>query len=72
MPLAVTGKVSNPEAAVTVNGVEAKVSEGGYFSARIQLPAKNSIITVKAVLGAEVFRVKAVFISDPNAKVEIP
>lgn len=72
-PLTVTGRVSNPEATVTVNDTTAEVSENGYFSARIQLSEKNGVITVKAILGDEVSRVKTVFISDPeNAKAEVP
>jgi hypothetical protein len=72
-PLTVTGRVSNPEATVTVNDINAEVSEDGHFSAQIQLSSKNSVITVRAVFGDEIARVKTVFISDPeSAKTEVP
>ena len=72
-PLTVTGKVSNPDAEVTINGMRAEVSEDGRFSARIQLTEKNDVINIVATLGEEVSRMKAVFISGPeSAKTEVP
>jgi bacillopeptidase F len=49
-PLTVTGRVSDPEAAVTVNGIEAVVAEDGTFSAQVELVEGENVITVVAIL----------------------
>ncbi len=52
-PLTVTGKVSNPAAKVTVNGVEATVAEDGTFTAQVTLVPGENTITVIAELDGE-------------------
>jgi nitrogen fixation protein FixH len=47
----VSGTVSEPEATVTVNGIEAEVAEDGSFSAQVELTEGENVITAVAVVG---------------------
>ena len=49
-PVSVNGTVSDPEATVTVNGMEVEVAEDGSFSAEIELSEGENTITVTATL----------------------
>ncbi len=49
----VTGIVSDPEATVTVNGIEAAVVEDGSFSAQVELIEGENAIEAIAVLGEQ-------------------
>jgi nitrogen fixation protein FixH len=53
-PVAVSGKVTDPSAKVTVNGVEAEVTEDGAFSASVELiEGENTIQATATVEGKE-------------------
>ncbi len=53
-PVTVSGKVSDPAAKVTVNGVEAEVANDGTFSASVDLvEGENTIEIVATVEGRE-------------------
>lgn len=49
-PLTVSGKVSDPAAKVTVNGIEAEVTEDGTFSASVELVEGENTIEVTATV----------------------
>ena len=50
-PAAVTGAVSNPEAAVEVNGVAADVNDDGTYTAEVTLNEGTNTIVASATLG---------------------
>jgi hypothetical protein len=52
-PVVVSGTVSDPEAAVTVNGVGAEVAEDGSFSVQVELTEGENAITAIAKLNEQ-------------------
>jgi hypothetical protein len=50
-PVIATGRVSAPDAAVTVNGFPADVASDGSFSAQVQLASGDNSLTAVATLG---------------------
>ena len=50
-PITITGYVNYPEARVTVNGIEAKVTQDGNYSAKIQLKEGSTGARAIATLG---------------------
>jgi len=53
-PVMVSVTVSNPEATVKVNGIEAEVTdEAGGFAAQVELTEGENIITAVATLGEQ-------------------
>lgn len=52
-PITISGIVSDPEATVTVNGVEVEVAEDGSFSAQVELTEGENVIEAIAVLGEQ-------------------
>ena len=52
-PINVSGTISSSEATVTVNGVEAAVTEDGSFSAQVELTEGENAIEAVATLGEQ-------------------
>ncbi len=71
-PLTVTGSVNNPEAAVTVNDIEANVAADGSFST--QIPLKIDSNTIKAVtrLGTDEDEIVYLIILTPEGRLVPP